>query len=81
VSYESQTSFEERKSESKTNNTRTYSSPSGVSTSILNMINHMTEILEAIIDQIFSKVSSMPYILREFFYIIYTESKKRWGNN
>lgn len=44
------------------------------------MINHMYEILDAIIEQIFHKISAMPYMLREFFHIIYEESSKKWGH-
>lgn len=43
------------------------------------MINHMYDILEAIIDQIFLKLSAMPYVLREFFFNLYKECSAKWG--
>ena len=43
------------------------------------MVNHMNEILEAILDQIFAKVGAMPFILREFFSVLFKESQKKWG--
>ncbi|CDW79851.1 rab5 gdp gtp exchange factor [Stylonychia lemnae] len=74
------TNNDERSSEGKSKSTRDAASSAQQSAATINMINHMHEILEAILDQIFSKVNAMPYVLREFFLVLHNECQSKWGH-
>jgi hypothetical protein len=42
------------------------------------MITHMHDILEAMIESIFGKLGAMPFLLRYFFKVLYTECMTKY---
>lgn len=48
------------------------------SSSTMSMINHLQDVLEAIIDSIISKLGGMPFMLRYFFKILFEECSLKY---